>query len=53
MSDDRVTPEGEPIAPANGDEMAATATEQAGAPSPAETEIAPEQQPDDQPALTQ
>ena len=44
MSDDRVTPEGEPIAPANGDEMAATATEQAGAPSPAETEIAPEPQ---------
>jgi 4-hydroxy-3-methylbut-2-enyl diphosphate reductase len=42
MSDDRVTPEGEPIAPANGDELAATATEQAGAPSPAETEIAPE-----------
>ena len=44
MSDDRVTPEGEPIAPANGDELAATATEQAGAPSPAQTEIAPEPQ---------
>ena len=44
MSDDRVTPNGEPIVPAEGDELAATATEQAGEAIPVETDIAPEPQ---------
>jgi 4-hydroxy-3-methylbut-2-enyl diphosphate reductase len=42
MSDDRTTPTGEPIVPAEGEELAATATEQAGETPPAETEIAPD-----------
>lgn len=42
MSDDQMTPEGEPITPANGEDQAATATEQAGETSPAETVIAPD-----------
>jgi len=42
MSDDQMTPEGEPNMPAAGEDQAATATEQAGEITPAETDIAPD-----------
>ncbi|MDQ2986617.1 MAG: 30S ribosomal protein S1 [Armatimonadota bacterium] len=44
MSDDRMTPTGEPITPVEGEDQAATATEEAGDATPVETDIAPDLQ---------